>query len=76
MSEFNKIFPIAYAKMTEIMKAAMPDVVSPWGMLDQHVLIFGDSVPVAQFAQVGIEVRHVELSSVRSEPVAFGAFLA
>jgi hypothetical protein len=68
MRQLTKIFPMAYAKRIESVKLTMPNVVSPWGTIDLKVLIFGDSVAVAQFAQVGIELRHVELQVVRPEP--------
>jgi hypothetical protein len=69
MSQLNNIFPTAYAKRIESVKLTMPDVVSPWGTIDVKVIILGDFVAVAQFAQVGIELRHVELQVVRPEPV-------
>ena len=53
MSQLNKVFPMAYAKGIESVKLTMPDVVSPWGTIDLKVIIFGDSVAVAQLPRSG-----------------------
>jgi hypothetical protein len=61
MSQLNKIFPMAYAKMIESVKLTMPDVVSPWGTLDPkctHIWGFRCSGAVCPGR---IELRHVEL---------------
>jgi hypothetical protein len=69
MSQLNKIFPMAYAKMTESVKLTMPDVVSPWGRLDPNCThIWGFRCSGAVFPD-RIELRHIELQEVRPEPV-------